>query len=226
MTNGARSVYSTLICIRPAVLRTGRPFSSSWRAIDEEEAYHSSNAGGGGERVLWSAIAYTQRTQPDTVCLVYSGDYPTASKEAILDRAQVRCRILSLEGNMPSRSQFDIKMPNERGVRQEVRGCQTAALTQQDRFSITIHPEKLIFIPLPSRFLIADDYWQSFTLLGQSLGSVYLAWEGLCGKDGLWGDVFIGMPFACLLSVCLSAIRRWQDSIMGRKGDVLPAAVR
>lgn len=49
----------------------------------------NSNAGGGGERVLWSAIAYIQRTQPETVCLVYSGDYPEASKEAILGKAKV-----------------------------------------------------------------------------------------------------------------------------------------
>lgn len=28
--------------------------------------------------------------------------------------------------------------------------------------------------------------------MGQSLGSLVLAFEGLCGEDGLWGDLFIG----------------------------------
>lgn len=32
------------------------------------------NAGGGGERVLWTAIAYLQRTEPETVMIVYTGD--------------------------------------------------------------------------------------------------------------------------------------------------------
>jgi alpha-1,2-mannosyltransferase len=48
------------------------------------------------------------------------------------------------------------------------------------------------FVPLPSREIISDTYWTRFTLLGQSIGSIALAWEGLCGQDGLWGDVFIG----------------------------------
>lgn len=65
---------------------------------------------------------------------------------------------------------------------------------RQDRFSINLSPDTLHFVPLPSRHLISDDYWRHFTLLGQSLGSVVLAWEGLCGKDGLWGDVFLGEP--------------------------------
>lgn len=49
----------------------------------------SSNAGGGGERVLWSALAHIQRTQPEVIILVYSGDYPTASKEDILNKVKV-----------------------------------------------------------------------------------------------------------------------------------------
>ncbi|KAK8847360.1 hypothetical protein IAR55_005217 [Kwoniella newhampshirensis] len=106
------------------------------------------NAGGGGERVLWTAIRYVQKTEKDTLVLVYSGDFPAASKEEILARVK-------------------------------------------DRFSIPLNASRLHFIPLPSRYLVADTYWKRFTLLGQSLGSVYLVWEGLCGKDGLWGDVFI-----------------------------------
>ncbi|WVW78496.1 hypothetical protein I302_100451 [Kwoniella bestiolae CBS 10118] len=106
------------------------------------------NAGGGGERVLWSAIRHLQKTEKDVLVLVYSGDYPTASKDDILGKAK-------------------------------------------NRFSIEIDPSRIHFVPLPSRYLISDKYWKRFTLLAQSLGSVYLAYEGLCGKDGLWGDVFI-----------------------------------
>lgn len=69
----------------------------------------------------------------------------------------------------------------------------------QDRFSIRINPNTLTFVPLPSRYLIDDGYWSRFTLLGQSLGSVYLAYQGLCGKEGVWGDVFIGESHAPLV---------------------------
>ncbi|BEJ12922.1 hypothetical protein CspHIS471_0300960 [Cutaneotrichosporon sp. HIS471] len=106
------------------------------------------NAGGGGERVLWTAIAWLQRVHPKVVVVVYSGDYPTASKDEIIAKVN-------------------------------------------DRFSIKLSPATLAFIPLRSRHLISDTYWRRFTLLGQSFGSVLLAWEGLCGRDGLWGDIFI-----------------------------------
>lgn len=49
----------------------------------------SSNSGGGGERVLWTAIAHIQKTQPEVISLVYSGDHPQASKEAILAKINV-----------------------------------------------------------------------------------------------------------------------------------------
>jgi len=48
-----------------------------------------SNAGGGGERVLWTAIALMQRTEPDVISIVYSGD-TNASKEQIIAKAKVR----------------------------------------------------------------------------------------------------------------------------------------
>ena len=47
-----------------------------------------SNAGGGGERVLWAAIAATQKRWPKAVCVVYTGDQD-ASKATILQRVQV-----------------------------------------------------------------------------------------------------------------------------------------
>ena len=49
----------------------------------------SSNAGGGGERVLWTAIAALQRTEPNIVSVVYSGDVD-ASKDEIIAKVKVR----------------------------------------------------------------------------------------------------------------------------------------
>ena len=39
--------------------------------------------------MLWSAVAWLQRQHPDVIVLVYSGDYPTTSKEAIIAKVQV-----------------------------------------------------------------------------------------------------------------------------------------
>ncbi|WVR04606.1 hypothetical protein IAU60_001616 [Kwoniella sp. DSM 27419] len=122
------------------------------------------NAGGGGERVLWTAVRHLQRTEKDLLVLVYSGDVPAASKEEILTKVKTR-------------------------------------------FSIELDASRLHFVPLPSRHLVSDNYWRRFTLLGQSLGSIVLAWEGLCGSEGLWGDIFIDsmgyaftFPFARLIA--------------------------
>jgi alpha-1,2-mannosyltransferase len=47
-----------------------------------------SNAGGGGERVLWTAIASLHRTERDIVAVVYSGD-TDVSKEEIIAKVKV-----------------------------------------------------------------------------------------------------------------------------------------
>ncbi|RXW23803.1 hypothetical protein EST38_g2071 [Candolleomyces aberdarensis] len=59
-----------------------------------------SNAGGGGERVLWTAIAHIQRTRPNIVSVVYSGD-TDATKQEIL--AKVKRVILSLAQFRPEK---------------------------------------------------------------------------------------------------------------------------
>lgn len=55
-----------------------------------------SNAGGGGERVLWTAIACMQReyAATDTLFVVYTGDVGPgkASKDQVLAKAEVRSR--------------------------------------------------------------------------------------------------------------------------------------
>lgn len=49
----------------------------------------SSNAGGGGERVLWAAVSAIQRKEPDMISVVYSGDTDT-TKEKIIEKVKVR----------------------------------------------------------------------------------------------------------------------------------------
>ncbi|KAI9438301.1 mannosyltransferase [Lactarius indigo] len=93
------------------------------------------NAGGGGERVLWTAVALMQRTEPDVISVVYSGD-TDATKEQIIAKVKAR-------------------------------------------FDITLAPDTLHFVFLESRRLVEDSAWRRFTLLGQSLGSMYLAWEAM-----------------------------------------------
>jgi alpha-1,2-mannosyltransferase len=93
------------------------------------------NAGGGGERVLWTAIAATQRAHPTCVSLVYTGDVDVTKQQII---AQVEAR-----------------------------------------FDISLDPKYLHFVFLKKRRLVEDATWPRFTLLGQSLGSMILAWEAL-----------------------------------------------
>ena len=54
------------------------------------------NAGGGGERVLWTAIAALQREEKDVVCAVYTGDAGKAGgavgKEAMIEKVKVSYR--------------------------------------------------------------------------------------------------------------------------------------
>ncbi|CBQ72408.1 related to ALG11-required for asparagine-linked glycosylation [Sporisorium reilianum SRZ2] len=48
------------------------------------------NAGGGGERVLYTALAWHLSQSSSTVAVVYTGDYPGASKAEILAKAEAR----------------------------------------------------------------------------------------------------------------------------------------
>ncbi|KAG8747127.1 asparagine-linked glycosylation protein [Ceratobasidium sp. 414] len=102
------------------------------------------NSGGGGERVLWTAIAYLQRTDSHVFSVVYTGD-TDATKEEIISKVKTR-------------------------------------------FDITLDPESLEFVFLQTRWLVEDSTWPRFTLLGQSLGSMGLVYEAVCG---VMPDLFI-----------------------------------
>ena len=60
----------------------------------------------------------------------------------------------------------------------------------QSRFGIELDSETLLLIPLECRYLVEDGTWKRFTLLGQSLGSIWLTLEGL--RKGLIPDIWIG----------------------------------
>jgi alpha-1,2-mannosyltransferase len=128
-----------------------------------------SNAGGGGERVLWTAIASIQQENPEILSVVYSGDID-ASKDEIIAKVKVSVyyqRKYLLNANIDCKARFDIELG----------------------------PESLDFVFLTSRYLVEDSTWPRFTLLGQSLGSMYMAWEAI---SLLTPDLFIGeriVPF-------------------------------
>ncbi|XP_013782909.1 GDP-Man:Man(3)GlcNAc(2)-PP-Dol alpha-1,2-mannosyltransferase-like isoform X2 [Limulus polyphemus] len=92
------------------------------------------NAGGGGERVLWSAIKSLQTKYSHVECTVYTGDSDVTSEE-ILAQAEAR---------------FNIHLTK---------------------------PVQFVF--LSRRRWVEASMYPYFTLLGQSLGSMYLALEAL-----------------------------------------------
>jgi alpha-1,2-mannosyltransferase len=115
-----------------------------------------SNAGGGGERVLWAAIRATQKRWPEAVCVVYTGDHDV-DKAAILKRVK-------------------------------------------DRFNIHLHPPTVHFLYLTTRHWVLASTWPRFTLLGQSVGSVILAYDAF---SLLVPDIFIDtMGYAFSLALC------------------------
>ncbi|KAL4066395.1 glycosyltransferase family 4 protein [Scleroderma yunnanense] len=115
-------------------LRLERGASAQYKFVGFFHPY--CNAGGGGERVLWTAIAHIQQEHKDIVSVVYSGD-TDASKQDIINKVKAR-------------------------------------------FAIDLEPSTLHFVYLKSRHLVEDSGWPRFTILGQSLGSMYLAWEAMC----------------------------------------------
>ncbi|PBK97995.1 hypothetical protein ARMGADRAFT_1076450 [Armillaria gallica] len=130
---------------RPAAILQELGHVLSYRLrIDRIRFYSDQNAGGGGERVLWTAIASIQ----GIVSVVYTGDTGT-TKEPILDKVK-------------------------------------------SRFAISLDLSTIHFVFLASRKLVEDSSWPRFTLLGQSIGSMYLVWEAM---SFLIPDLYIGLLF-------------------------------
>lgn len=92
------------------------------------------NAGGGGERVLWTAIRALQNQHSHLKFVVYTGDQDVSGDD-IIRRAK-------------------------------------------ERFNITL-PTPVKFVFLKKRQWVEASPYPFFTLLGQSIGSIFLGWEAL-----------------------------------------------
>ncbi|KAH8175480.1 glycosyl transferases group 1 domain-containing protein [Sarocladium implicatum] len=76
---------------KPSKSKFDKKWNRSWDGI--VGFFHPfCNAGGGGERVLWTAIQSTQRNWPKAKCVVYTGDHDV-TKDAILARVKNRFNI-------------------------------------------------------------------------------------------------------------------------------------
>lgn len=76
-------------------------------------------------------------------------------------------------------------------------------LTLQNRFNIALHPPTVTFLYLTTRSWVLASSWPNFTLLGQSIGSVVLAWDAF---SLLPPDIFVdtmGYAFALAFSKIL-----------------------
>lgn len=99
------------------------------------------------------------------ICVVYTGDLD-ASKDSIIEKVKVR---------YPQRHSSP----------------QSKHSDPQARFDIDIRPETCHFVYLNRRWLVEASTWPRFTMLGQSLGSIFLAWEAL---SKLIPDLYLGKP--------------------------------
>src|SRR5580700_9638537 len=70
----------------------------------------------------------------------------------------------------------------------------------QNRFNIQLHPPTVTFLYLTTRHLVLSSTWPHFTLLGQSVGSIFLAYDAL---SLLVPDIFVDtMGYAFALWFC------------------------
>ncbi|PNY27352.1 Alpha-1,2-mannosyltransferase alg11 [Tolypocladium capitatum] len=70
----------------------------------------------------------------------------------------------------------------------------------ESRFNIRLHPPTITFLHLDKRHWVLASTWPHFTLLGQSLGSMVLAWDAF---SLLVPDIFIDtMGYAFALGLC------------------------
>lgn len=70
----------------------------------------------------------------------------------------------------------------------------------KDRFNIHLHPPTVHFLYLTTRQYVLSSTWPRFTLLGQSLGSIYLAYDAF---TLLVPDIFIDtMGYAFAVALC------------------------
>jgi len=72
--------------------------------------------------------------------------------------------------------------------------------TVKNRFNIDLHAPRIAFLYLSTRHFVLASKWPHFTLLGQSFGSLILAWDAF---NLLVPDIFIDtMGYAFTLAFC------------------------
>ncbi|KAH8697157.1 putative alpha-1,2-mannosyltransferase [Talaromyces proteolyticus] len=70
------------------VANNGEPVGDDWEGVIG--FFHPfCNAGGGGERVLWTAVKATQERWPKAICVIYTGDHEV-TKTAMIERVETR----------------------------------------------------------------------------------------------------------------------------------------
>lgn len=123
-----------------------------------------SNAGGGGERVLWQAVYYHLEQDSNTIIVVYSGD---VDESCSLTASEEEQRQYVPESTLPD------------GAPSSTREAILAKC--KARFGIPLDKEKyskrIWLLPLSNRIKISESYWKRMTLLGQSFGSIQLSFE-------------------------------------------------
>lgn len=155
---GLITVLSALILKISLQIFTGR--KNRKQAVGFFHPY--TNDGGGGERVLWCAVRAIQDVSPDLDCVVYTGDHDS-SPDSLTARAIDR---------------FGVKLLHPPKVR---------TAPHSFTFSHSIIPNSISIIcgsiakvvHLYKRKWIHETTYPRLTMIGQSLGSVYLSWEAL-----------------------------------------------
>ncbi len=114
--------------------------------------------------------------------MVYTGDHEVG-KDAMLARVQVRTG-----WSLAYRQSF-LRKPWTNRVS-----------INQDRFNIRLHPPTVTFLYLSTRHWVLASTWPHFTLAGQSIGSIVMAWDAF---SLLVPDIFVDtMGYAFALGLC------------------------
>ncbi len=153
--------------------------------------------------MLYEALAHHQKHDPELICVVYTGDVgelPPVTAPAAGDGDAFDAAYRAAGGKLAAAANGakDASMPQQARsapAEKKVTGEEIIAKVK-DRFAIELDSSRLLFLPLSSRKLVDDGFWRHFTLLGQSIGSIYLATEAM---GELIPDVFLdtmGYAFA------------------------------
>lgn len=108
-----------------------------------------SNAGGGGERVLWAAVKSTLEHDPRNVAVIYTGYDSRKSPE------------------QASSKSLDVASPD------------SILRTVSLRFGLNVDTKRVVFIYVPKCHLVNPLTWPRATLVGQGFGSMVLAYEAI-----------------------------------------------